>query len=157
MLLPLISTGLLLAGSSPASAHAIESSLQRLETLREGLVLESRFSSGEPASGAIVRLVPPGGANPVEVGRIDSDGRLGFSLPSQANGSWELQVDGGPGHRDFLELPVQQGRVELDRISERNQGVDLLESPFLLTGLLLGGLGSLAGLIAGMGGLRRHP
>jgi nickel transport protein len=154
---PLISAGLVLTGSAPASAHALESSLQRLETLRNGLILESRFSTGQPATGAIVRLVPPDGGTPVEVGRMDTDGRLGFHLPSQANGSWELQVDGGPGHRDYLELPVHQGRVEIDQVSDRNPGRDLLESPYLLSGLLLGVMGSLAGLVAGIGGVRRRP
>jgi len=40
-------------------------------------------------------------------------------MPSRVDGDWELQVDGGPGHRDYLEIPVQQGNAEPDQISEQ--------------------------------------
>jgi nickel transport protein len=81
-------------------------------------MLESRFSNGEPTSDAIVRLVAPDG-QAVELGRTDAEGQLSFALPKQANGDWELQVDGGPGHRDYLEMPVEHGQPQLDRISQR--------------------------------------
>ncbi len=32
------------------------------------------------------------------------------------NGTVDLQVDGGPGHRDYLELPVQDGEVDLNEV-----------------------------------------
>ena len=32
------------------------------------------------------------------------------------NGTVDLQVDGGPGHRDYLELPVQDGEVDLKEV-----------------------------------------
>lgn len=104
-----------------ARAHGIESSLQRLGSLTAGmdfsrpaaggaaasgrLELQSRFSSGVPATEAAVRVVPPDGGQPIEVGRTDAEGRLTFSLPAQARADWEVQVDAGPGHRDYLELP----------------------------------------------------
>lgn len=94
------------AGGAPrAQAHAIESSLERLSAVSDALMLESRFGSGEPARDAVVRLQPPGG-EPIEVGRTDADGRLRFTLPAAADAAWEVQVDGGPGHRDYLELPA---------------------------------------------------
>lgn len=102
---------LLTATAQPAAlAHGIESSLQRLNDLRAGLSnsgyqLDSSFSSGEPAGDALVRVVPPGGGPGVELGRTNAQGRLTFRLPPQARSDWELQVDAGPGHRDYLEIP----------------------------------------------------
>jgi nickel transport protein len=97
-----------LVSAGPGHCHAIESSLERIQALnsafsQEELLLESRFGSGEPARQATVRLLPPGG-QPVEIGRTDSAGQLRFSLPRGAAQDWEVQVDAGPGHRDYLEL-----------------------------------------------------
>ena len=92
-------------GFRPAAAHGIESSLERVAGLSGGLALESHFSSGEPAAGAAVMLVAPGGQT-VAVGHTDANGQLRFKLPPSVDGSWELRVDQGPGHRDYLELPV---------------------------------------------------
>lgn len=94
----------LLLGPAPARCHALESSIERLSSLTDQLVLESSFGNGEPADDAVVRLVPPGGS-PIEVGRTDANGQLRFQLPHGATASWEVQVDKGPGHRDYLELP----------------------------------------------------
>ena len=145
----------LLAAAWPrqASAHAIESSLDRMQSLRDGLVLESRFSNGEPVVGANVRLVPPGGGAGVELGHIDASGRLAFKLPRQADGTWELQVDGGPGHRDFLDLPLHRGSVQLDQVSEGPM-LAPQTSPIVRHLLLLGGLGSLGWTLASMAGWR---
>lgn len=131
-----------------AHSHAIESSLERLSALNNQLLLESRFGSGEPASDAVVRLVPPGG-QPVEVGRTDAEGRLSFRLPSQAGADWELQVDGGPGHRDYLELPAAGTGPSAQVRSLPRPGLvarTLQRPPLLALGLL--GLGSL-----GLGGV----
>ena len=94
----------LLGPTAPAHGHAIESSLERLSGLTDQLVLDSRFGTGEPADDAVVRLVPPGGT-PIEVGRTDASGQLRFRLPQGATAAWEVQVDKGPGHRDYLEVP----------------------------------------------------
>ena len=94
----------LLALPLPLQAHALESSLERLSQLNNQLLLESRFGNGEPADAAVVRLMPPGG-EPIELGRTDAQGRLQFQLPRQAGADWEVQVDKGAGHRDYLELP----------------------------------------------------
>ncbi|WP_259702858.1 MULTISPECIES: hypothetical protein [Synechococcales] len=137
----------------PARAHAIESSLDRLQSLRDGLVLESRFSTGEPVVGAKVRLVPPGGGEGVELGQMDASGRLAFNLPKYADGTWEVQVDGGPGHRDFLDLPVSKGKPQIDQVSEGPLSPPPT-SPILRHLLLLGGLGSLGWTLAAMAGWR---
>ena len=104
-LLPvLLTAGTLLLAPGVARAHGIQSSLERFGGL--SAQLESSFSSGVPASDAAVRLVPPGGGEPIEVGHTDSQGRLSFRLPPQASPEWEIQVDAGPGHRDYLEVPA---------------------------------------------------
>jgi len=107
---PLLVSGLiglasLVLAPSQARAHAIESSLERLTSLSNSLRLESQFSSGQPASDASVRIVPPDGGTPIELGRTDATGSIVFTLPPQASRQWEVQVDAGPGHRDYLELP----------------------------------------------------
>ncbi|QEY30976.1 hypothetical protein EVJ50_00615 [Synechococcus sp. RSCCF101] len=104
-------------------SHAIESTLMHLADLQDdwpeqenGLTISSRFSTGEPATDAVVRLLPPDGSEPVEVGRTDASGSLSFTLPSQLDGTWEIQVDGGPGHRDYLEMPVREARPRPDEV-----------------------------------------
>lgn len=88
-------------------AHGIESSLERLgsSTLSSPYQLESKFSTGLPASDASVRMVSPTGEASVELGHTNGNGQLTFTLPSQAKADWEVQVDAGPGHRDYIELP----------------------------------------------------
>jgi nickel transport protein len=117
----LLAGGMLLMAGGGVHAHGIESSLERLGPLTNGkaferprnagtsLQLESRFSSGVPASDAAVKLVPPDGGTPIDLGRTDADGRLTFALPRGARPDWEVQVDAGPGHRDYLELPTAPG------------------------------------------------
>ena len=39
-----------------------------------------------------------------------------MNLPDLSDGQVDLQVDGGPGHRDYLTLPLEQGRVNLDDV-----------------------------------------
>ncbi|WP_216910076.1 hypothetical protein [Synechococcus sp. CCY 0621] len=95
---------------SPARAHSIQSTLERISTTLNGssgiekLEIHSSFSSGVPAGDANVRLLPLAGGDPIELGRTGADGRLTFVLPPVARGGGEIQVDAGPGHRDFLEL-----------------------------------------------------
>jgi nickel transport protein len=136
----------MLLSPAAAQAHGIESSITRLESLTDSLVLESRFSNGEPTSDAVVRLVAPDGESR-ELGRTNEKGQLSFALPKQANGEWELQVDGGPGHRDYLEMPVQQGQAQLDKISQHSHGSTPLG--------WLGALGATA-MLLGLQRIRRH-
>jgi hypothetical protein len=125
----------------PASAHAIESTLTYLSGTLE---LSSTFSSGEPTKDAVVRILKADGSSGAELGRLDGEGRLQVTLPAELqNGSVELQVDGGPGHRDYLELPVRQGRVQLDQVSEApHHHRELWPSAGLLGGVALIGSAS---------------
>jgi len=93
-------------------------------------------------------LLSPGGQT-LELGHTDSQGQLAFALPKGASGAWELQVDGGPGHRDYLAMPVQGGQAQLDQISEHDH-------PPLGSGWLagLGGLGA-AAMLLGLQRIRR--
>ena len=98
---------------APAKAHQIESALQYLDG---DLQLSSSFSNGEPTQGAVVRLLNADGSPGQELGRTDAEGRLSLDLSNVGNGTVDLQVDGGPGHRDYLELPVQDGSVNLNEV-----------------------------------------
>ena len=98
---------------APAKAHQIESALHYLNG---DLQLSSSFSNGEPTQGAVVRLLNADGTPGQELGRTDAEGRLSLDLSSVDNGTVDLQVDGGPGHRDYLELPVQDGEVDLNEV-----------------------------------------
>lgn len=128
-LLPvLLGAGGLLLIPGGVRAHGIESSLERLGSLSAGL--ESRFSSGLPASDAAVRLVPAGGGTPIELGHTDAQGRLSFILPARASADWEILVDAGAGHRDYLELreaepaaPQRRSRPRLEAAAELHQGL----------------------------------
>jgi nickel transport protein len=139
------------SGQSAARAHAIESSLERLSGLTNTLRLESRFGNGEPASNAAVRLVPPSGGTGIEIGYTDARGQLRFQLPGAAGGDWELQVDRGPGHRDYLELPAR-GPAQVSSTQRGSfpgglsiQGLLAGAQPLALAGLTL---------MAGCGGWR---
>ena len=63
-----------------------------------------------------MRLLNPDGTPGVELGRTDADGQVRLDLQAIEDGRYDLQVDGGPGHRDYLDIPVQQGRVRLDEV-----------------------------------------
>ena len=98
---------------APAKAHQIESALHYLDG---DLQLSSSFSNGEPTQGAVVRLLNADGTPGQELGRTDADGRLSLDLSTVGNGTVDLQVDGGPGHRDYLELPVHDGTVNVNEV-----------------------------------------
>jgi|GEM_PF-844570 nickel transport protein len=140
-------------GAQPAQAHGIQSTLEQLGALRSPLAqgatskaqmqLETRFSSGLPAQDAAVRLVPPGGGRAIELGHTDASGQLRFALPARVGADWEVQVDAGSGHRDYLELPGADPRhaqlpsmLRLDHVLA-TQAL----APLALVGLI-GGLGS---------------
>lgn len=63
-----------------------------------------------------MRLLNADGTPGQELGRTDADGRLSLDLSTVVNGTVDLQVDGGPGHRDYLELPVHDGAVNLNEV-----------------------------------------
>ena len=115
LLAPLVLLSSVLHGAllAPAKAHQIESALHYLDG---DLQLSSSFSNGEPTQGAVVRLLNADGTPGLELGHTDAEGRLSLDLSSVANGTVDLQVDGGPGHRDYLELPVREGEVNLNEV-----------------------------------------
>ena len=110
----------------PGRAHQIESALQYLDG---DLELSSQFSNGEPTKGAVVRLLDADGNAGEELGRTDADGRLRIDLSHLNDGVVDLQIDGGPGHRDYLALPVEAGQVQLE---------DVVQVPLML--VLVGSL-----------------
>jgi hypothetical protein len=132
----------------PASAHAIDSSLERIAGLTGTLELQSRFSTGMPAAGARVSLIAPDGTA-VALGSTDAEGQLRFVLPAGADASWEVKVDQGPGHRDYLELPLEAAAT-----TEPQLGQSLLRS--LSRPDLLASGGGAALLVGLWVVLRRH-
>jgi hypothetical protein len=94
---------LVVLAAPSARAHGVETSFRGLEA--SGLVqLQSSFSSGEPLADAEVRLQSPDGHQTLALGRTNAHGRFQGRVPAGAQRRWELVVDGGPGHRDYLEL-----------------------------------------------------
>lgn len=104
----LLGVGAAMAGAmamapSASWAHGVETNFTALQA--SGLIeLRTQFSSGEPLADAEVRLQSPDGSKTLKLGRTGSDGRFSAKLPAQASRQWELVIDGGPGHRDYLEL-----------------------------------------------------
>lgn len=119
---------------APARAHAIDSSLERVAGLSRTLELQSHFSSGEPAAGAKVSLVAPNGTT-LALGTTDAQGQLRFQIPAAADAAWEVRVDQGPGHRDYLELPVAPERGTMQSSGRIHPWA---ATPLLLLGALLG-------------------
>jgi len=157
VLAALVGSAALLGTAPRAEAHAIESSITRVASLNNGLMVHSQFSSGLPTVDAKVSLIAPGG-QAIELGRTNGAGQLSFALPKGASGDWELQVDGGPGHRDYLTMPVQAGKAQLERLSERElPGLSGSLASLLHPGVLaLGGLCGVAGVLIGMDRRRRR-
>jgi nickel transport protein len=158
----LLASGALLTCAHPqaASAHAIQTSLETLSSLSRAytgsntgpdtaaagpsFALASSFSTGAPVADASVKLVPPGGT-PIALGRTDARGQLNFQLPAGTGSDWEIQVDGGPGHRDYLELPkaaVRPAATTYPRPQASPNPPNRLLTPLLGLGLV----GALAGL-----------
>lgn len=155
----LLASAALLALAHPqaASAHAIQTTLESLGSLSRAYMgsstgaagpsfaLASSFSTGAPVADASVRLMPPGGT-PIALGRTDARGQLNFQLPAGARADWEVQVDGGPGHRDYLELPKGALRPAASSSFVLPEGLPQPPSRLLQPLLGLGLVGALAGL-----------
>ena len=137
--------GAVVAAAGSAQAHAIQTNLEAFRN-NHVLLLQSSFGNGQPAQAALVTLVPPVG-QPIPVGRTNSKGQLSFALPNDANGEWDVQVDGGPGHRDYLSLPVTKGQADLKRISDGHRPNPA--SPWVLVGAVGGLVGGCSALLLG--------
>ena len=107
----------------PVQAHQIESALTYLDGTLE---LSSSFSNGEPTQGAVVRLLKPDGSPGSELGRTDASGKLTLDLSGLDDGIVDLQVDGGPGHRDYLEIDLNGGVVNPDAVVSLPVGLMLI-------------------------------
>ena len=107
----------------PVQAHQIESALSYLDGTLE---LSSSFSNGEPTKGAVVRLLNADGSAGTELGRTDASGKLKLDLSGVDDGVIDLQVDGGPGHRDYLEMRVNDGEVNPEAVGSLPVGLVLI-------------------------------
>ena len=107
----------------PVQAHQIESALSYLDGTLE---LSSNFSNGEPTKGAVVRLLNADGSAGTELGRTDASGKLKLDLSGVDDGVVDLQVDGGPGHRDYLEMRVNDGEVNPEAVVSLPVGLVLI-------------------------------
>ena len=107
----------------PVQAHQIESALSYLDGTLE---LSSSFSNGEPTKGAVVRLLNADGSAGTELGRTDASGKLKLDLSGVDDGVVDLQVDGGPGHRDYLEMRVNDGEVNPEAVVSLPVGLVLI-------------------------------
>lgn len=125
-------------------AHAIESALEYLDG---DLQLRSSFSTGAPAAGAVVRLLNADGSAGAELGQLDAKGALHLTLPALEEGTVDLQIDGGPGHRDYLALPIRQGRVEIDAVGHSRPSIITLIALLGGAGASLYGWGALVGRV----------
>jgi nickel transport protein len=145
---PLAAGAILAVLAAPAArAHGIESTLEKVgdRLISSPYQLESRFSTGQPARQATVRMVSPDGTASVDLGETNAEGRLTFTLPARARADWEVQVDAGPGHRDYIELPGINPPGVQGKIQRMSQ-------PLART---LGSLGAVA-LLGTMAGLLLH-
>ncbi len=139
-------------------AHGIQSTLEYLPSFGTAastgsLELQSSFSSGVPARDAAVRLMPPDGGKAIDLGHTGPDGRLSFRLPPTARAGWEIQVDAGPGHRDYLEPADAENAPSAggNHAQENDSMLPPRSWPGRLTGALagtalVGGLGLAASL-----------
>ena len=106
-------------------AHQIESSLCYSAS---NLILKASYSNGQLAKNAIVKLTDPSSGFTKEIGRTNHGGELVLEIENFGNGLLELQIDDGPGHRDYLQLPLQNGRVRLKEVVRKIWGNNLIAS-----------------------------
>ena len=155
VLLQALLGGAAILAAPVVKAHGIQSTLEYLPFSGSSsgagtMEVQSSFSTGLPAQDAAVRLLPPDGGTAIELGHTGADGRLSFTLPPTANKDWEIQVDAGPGHRDYLS-PTDAGDAPASRVVGGHAAEPILPRiwrgslPGPLTGLaLVGGIGLLA-------------
>ena len=100
--------GLLVMGLlTPAVLYAHGAGYERLPSA-EAVVLQFRYSIGEPMADTDVIVQGPGGQR-WQQGRTDSAGR--FALVPEQEGRWAVVVDDGLGHEVRAEIEVGPGAV----------------------------------------------
>lgn len=117
----------------PALSHAIETQFSGLGS-GSLLELESSFSSGEPVSNAEVRLLSHDGERTIPLGSTDADGRFSTTLPELDSNNWDLVIDGGIGHRDYLGLDEDMEISAGNRRSLMVAMASLLSATLAVTG-----------------------
>lgn len=136
-------------GTTGRKPSSLEANAFKANALKDNTFqLESRFSTGEPAQSATVRLVSPDG-EAIVLGQTNAEGQLQFQVPQQARSDWEVQVDAGPGHRDYLELNenlVSAASSPTGPALRRPSLAQTLNRSQLIVGLMGAGLGA-AGLL----------
>lgn len=119
----------------PALSHAIETQFSGLGS-GSLLELESSFSSGEPVSNAEVRLLSHDGERTIPLGSTDADGRFRATLPELDSNNWDLVIDGGIGHRDYLGLDEDMEISAGNRRSLMLSMASLLSATLAVTGII---------------------
>ena len=126
--------GLALLMPSRGLAHAVQTDVSSL--LPSGAInLRTSFSSGEPLAHAPVRLESHDGSRRISLGETDADGRFAGELPALDSEAWDVVIDGGIGHRDYLGLDESWPSNEALMGLLHNGG--LLGATLALTGLSL--------------------
>ncbi len=107
-------TSVFLFTTNPYKAHSIQSEV----TFENGKVrLSSRFSNGEPVEGAVISILNQESLPVIELGQTNHLGNLILNLPYLDSGKINVQIDGGPGHRDYLMIPIRSGKILFQKIS----------------------------------------
>ena len=121
------------------SLHALEPLRAEVDCVstEAGLPLKSLMGTR-----VALRLLQADGSPGEKLGQMDANGVLTLTLPALQQGVLDVQIDGGPGHRDYLSLPMREGVVQIDAVSQGETA-----SPGWLA--LLGGAGAGAGLYGG--------
>ena len=123
-----------LLGPARGFAHAVQTDVGSL--LPSGLInLRTSFSSGEPLAHAPVRLESHDGSRSIALGETDAEGRFTGELPALDSDAWDVVIDGGIGHRDYLGLDESWPSSEALLGWLRNGG--LLGATLALTGISL--------------------
>ncbi|MCF8030917.1 MAG: amino acid permease [Desulfohalobiaceae bacterium] len=107
-LLVLCSALLLSPGTpSKALAHGTEGEV----AVRQGVLVEAKYSDGEPMAYANISISRIGEDTPFQQGNLDRQGRFLF-LPDK-NGTWTVEITDGMGHRLALSKEIS----ELDQLA----------------------------------------
>ena len=115
-------------------AHAVQTNVSSL--LPSGAInLRTSFSSGEPLAHAPVRLESHDGSRRISLGETDADGRFAGELPALDSKAWDVVIDGGIGHRDYLGL--DESWPSSDALMGLLHNGGLLGATLALTGLSL--------------------
>ncbi len=101
-----------------------------------GIVVTSKYDSGEPMSYAKVKILAPSAKLTFQSGRTDKNGRFCF-FPDMS-GDWKVVVDDEMGHR--LEVPVSVNeamKLKTDEQAGKSTGSSLSKYERALMGICI--------------------